>query len=457
MKREKGVPSDEILKSAVIVLGLSTLGLALAIYILMEIHFRRQLARQVRRVILESRLSPAPAEQDPDVFWSKSSRRDREIILEILVDRFPVSDSRGQNSIKQILKGLGVFDHWLRQVRQGSISERVQAATRLGSLPDPIGVQALVNATSDASRRVRLAAALSLGRLKDPEGIPGLIRVAQNPVRLVPDLTLAAALAACAEGKPKLLEELLRSPVPRLRIMACWALSEIADRSVLGALLDIASDADPEVRAKSARALAKVHDRESAAALMRLARDPVWFVRVRALDALSELHDASGEEAAFHALEDPVREVRSRAACALRRRLGMKGEVAAKVLATGSRRGFNSLISEWDRAGFLWEVVTGLTPRDPARFQESLRTVRILLEAGMTRALAHFIVVYPGVKVRLRLVRLFLEASASKVHAELLATVQQPTCHRLVRQKIANVFPARAASPGAVKRQTKVP
>jgi HEAT repeat protein len=452
-----GAHSVEILKSAVIILGLSTLGSALGIYLLMEIHFRRQMARHARRVILESRLSPAPAEKDPEVFWSGSSRRDQGIILDILVDQATSSEANWQNAIKQTLMGLGVFDRWVDQLRYGSVEERVDAATRLGSFRDPRGVAALVGAAEDASWQVRLAMALALGKLKDPAGVRGLVRVAQNPVRPVPDLTLAAALAACAEGKPALLADLLHSPEPRLRIMASWALSEVADASVLEPLLGVACDPDPEVRAKSARALARIHNRESVAALTRLAKDPVWFVRVRALDALGELHDQAGEEAALRGLEDPIPEVRSRAALALGQIRGMKSEVVANVLATISRRGFNSLISEWDRAGFLWEAVKGLSTRDWERYQESLRTLRILIGAGTTRALAHFILVFPDLKVRLRLVRLFLESRSSRVRAEIHAVTKVPVCHRLVAQKIAQTFPSAVRvhriAPRAVKVQ----
>jgi HEAT repeat protein len=446
-----GTDAAEILKSAVTILGLSMLGAAATIYLLMEIHFHRQLARQARRVILENRLSPAPAEDQPEVFWSKSSRRDQEIILDILVDQADEGGSQGQNAIRQTLIGLGVMDDWLHDLRHGSVAGRVRAAMRLASVRDPSGVEALVRAAEDSSWQVRLAVTLALGRLKDPAGVQGLIRVAQNLSRTVPDLTLAAALAACAEKDPALLAELVRSPQARLRILASWALSEVADRSVLDALLEITSDPDPEVRAKSARALARVRERESVAALTRLAKDPVWFVRVRALDALGELGE--GEEAAFAALEDPVREVRARAAFALRQIDGMKGEVAAKVLAVASRRGFNSLISEWDRAGFLWEVVKGLSTRDWGRYRESVRTVRILIDAGVTHSLAHFVLVFPDLKVRLRLVRLFRESQSPDLRAEILALAGQPGCHALVKREIMELFSSAAVSPAAAAGQ----
>lgn len=447
--------SVEFLKSAVVILGLCTLGAAVGIYLLMEIHYRRQQARQARKVILENRLSRAPAEKDPRVSWSTSSRADREIIMDILAEQATLADPKWQDAIQQVFFSLGVFDEWLGDLRRGSVARRVHAAMRLGSVRDPRAVEALVSAAEDRAWQVRLAITISLGRWADPRGVPGLIRVARHPSRSVPDLTLAAALAACAEEQPALLAGLLRAPESRLRIIASWALSEIADPSVLQPLLDITEDPDPEVRAKSARALARLHERESVEALSRLARDPVWFVRVRAQDALAELGDVRGEDAVLSGIEDPVREVRYRAASALRRIRGMRGEVAARVLFTTSPRGFRSLISEWDRAGFLWEVVKGLSACSSQSFRASVKTVRILIAARVTRVLSNFILYFPDLKARLRLVLLFRESSSPKVEAEILAVARSPACHRLVARKIFELF-SDASSP-SVGRQPQVP
>ena len=435
-------PSFLILKTAVLILGVSTLAFALAIYLLMEIHYRRQLSRQVRRVMLESQLLTIPAQGVSEVFRSTSNQQDRKIILGILVDQAAWGDVQWQNAVRQMVAGTGILDRWLADLRGGSVVRRVRAATYLGSIRDPSVTGALVGAAEDHSRLVLLAVAISLGRLREPRGVEGLIRIARHLSRSVPDLTLAAALAACAETQPALLVELLHARESRLRIIASWALSEIADRSVLQPLLEITEDPDPEVRAKSARALARLHEPESVEALSCLARDPVWFVRIRALDALGQLGEVAGETAALRGLEDSSREVRARAAFALRKIRGMKGEVAAQVLANASRRGFNSLLSEWDRNGFLWELVKGLSIGNPERYYESVKTVRMLIEAEMIHALANFILVFPDLKVRLRLVRLFGESESAGVIAEVNAIARSPACHRLVARKIAREFPA---------------
>ncbi len=448
-KGRMGSQSVEYLKAAVLILGLTTLGASLAIFFLMEIHFRSQRAREVRRLVIASRLSPSPDEPSPEISWSLSSRADREIILDVLVDQSSSGDVKRRNAVRKTVMGLGLHDQWIRDLGHGSVAAKVRAARRLGALQPASSesIQALVQASLDPSRRVRLAVTLALGRLRDPDGIPGLIRVAHHPVRAVPDLTLAAALAACAEGEPTLLSGLMRRPEPRLRIMATWALSEIADRTVLGPLLDLAGDTDPEVRGKSARALARIQCPETVAVLMRLARDPIWFVRVRALDALGELRDPEGEPAALRGLEDPALAVRLRAAFALRRIRGMKGEVAARVLSMTSRRGFNSLISEWDRAGFLSQVAAGLSPCDWPRFRESVATVRILLDAGVTRALGHFLLAHPHIKVRLRLARLFAESTSPRAKEDLASVTRNPKCHPLLAAEIAKKTSAKPAAP----------
>jgi hypothetical protein len=320
---------------------------------------------------------------------------------------------------------------------------------RLGYVREARGINELVRAAEDPSPEVKLAVTLSLGRLKDPRGLRGLLRVAAKPVKEIPDMTLAAALAASAEKSPGSLANLLLAPDARRRVVGAWALSEVADSTVLRYLLAASRDSDPEVRAKVARALVRVPSQESAEALYCLARDPIWFVRVRALDALGRLKLSSGEDAVLAGLEDQVPEVRSRAAFALRSIEGMKGELVVKVFSSKPPASFQSLISEWEQAGFIWQVVTGLTTCDMPRFFDSEATVRVLIAARLVRALAHLILVFPDLKVRLRLLRLFLEVRSPEAQRQLLALAGQPTCDRRVAAAIRGAFPSVEAQPVA--------
>ncbi len=440
-------PSFRLLESAVLVLGASALGLAVIVYFLMEIRYRREIRRNARRLILSSRLLPPLEGASLRTWWLASGRVDRDIIEEILADLCRSGGTQTGGGVEAAIIESGIFERWLRDLRKGGFSRRVRAATSLGYVHDVRGVYALTRAAEDRSPEVRLAVTLSLGRLKDSRGLPGLIRLASTPSSPTPDFTLAAALAACAKDSPGRLASLLQARGTRTRMIGAWALSEVADKTVLRYLLTAAQDPEAEVRAKAARALARIPGDQCTDALLHLARDPVWFVRVRALDALGKLQVPAGEPAALLGLQDEVREVRYRAAFALRQIEGMKAEVAAKALAIGARLSFDSLISEWDRAGFLWEVAEGLLTRDFPRFTKSQITVRVMIAAGVVRALAHLILVFPDVKVRLRLVHLFLQVSSQVADMELMGLLDNPRCDRRVGAAIRRAFPIADARP----------
>jgi HEAT repeat protein len=431
-----------VVESAVRPLGVLALGLAFVVYFLMEIYHRRQIARGARRLMLSSKLFPPLSGDALRALWSRSGEVDRELIEDILVDVCRSADSHTRKVVEQSILKAGIFERWMRELRHRRISRRVRAAMRLGYVSGARGVYELTRAANDPSDDVKLAVTLSLGRLRDARGLSGLLRIASKPVKEIPDLTLAAALAACAEKSPGGLASLLLGRQTRQRVVGAWALSEVADKTCLRYLLQASKDPEPEVRAKVARALVRIPGQESADALRRLALDPIWFVRVRALDALGRLKTPLGEDAVFSGLKDQVREVRCRAAFALRNIEGMKGDLVTKVLSTQPRASFESMISEWDQAGFIWEVVSGLSTHDFPRFSESQATLKTLIAAGIVRSLANLILVFPDVKVRLRLLRLFLEAPSREARAELLALADQPKCDRRVVAAIRRAFPA---------------
>src|SRR5260370_30461747 len=89
----------------------------------------------------------------------------------------------------------------------------------------------------------------------------------------------------------------------------------------------------------------------------------------------------------------------------------MGGEGVEEVFDAQAGSSFDSLMSEWDHAGFIWEVVAGLSSRGFARLRESRATLRVLITAGKLRALAHLILVFPDIRARLRVLRLFIESA----------------------------------------------
>ncbi len=429
--------SLNLLEHAIAYLFLSTIGIGLAVYILVFSRNQRGLWKQARRVQLSSYLVPPLNPQTLNLLWSRSSTVDREILEDILVDQCRlVSDEELRKTTENLLIAAGPHERWIRSLQKGRASDRTRAALNLGYVHDTRSVEALMAASTDSGAQVRLAVCLSLGRLRDPIGLPGLARLAHEPSAEIPDLTLAAALAACACGCPRRLVHLLRGPEARTRVIGAWALSESADETVVPELLKASRDREPEVRAKIARAWARVRGQESLNALTQLARDPVWFVRVRALDALGNKGEPSGESAVVFGLEDAKAEVRCRAAFALRQIHGMSGETLTRVLSHGSGGSFQSLISEWDRAGFLSNLVAGLSTRDWRRFVESQELLKTVIAAGIIRPLLDLVLIFPDIKVRLRLLHLLFGASDPKLPMELRSVADRPGCDPLLARAI---------------------
>lgn len=438
----------EVLRSAVLVLGLSSLAVALAVFFLMQIRYHNQLTREARRIMLANLLIPSWEGEALREVWRSSGRADREILEEILVaHREALEPEEGQKFERAVVSS-GIYKHWLEELRSGRTARRVMVAVRLGHFQDARGVEALVAAVEDPSPEVKLAVVLSLGRLRDPGGLPGLIALS-NKSRILPEVTLSAALAGCAAGCPERLVPLLEGDEARVRLIGAGALSEVANASVLPQLRKAARDVDPEVRAKVARALSHIPDLACAETLVGLTRDPVWFVRVRAFDGLGKLRASAAEAVALAGLGDEVREVRYRAAYALRQIAGMESGVALRVLRESSRRDFDSLLSEWERTGFLWQVVEDLMVRDGARFRASREFLKALIAAGITRVLEGFVQAHPNLKVRLRLVRLLAEARSTRVQANLLALARQAGCDR----RVAAAIQGCVAGPTASRRR----
>lgn len=414
-----------------------TIGLVVTLLLLMWLRDRRELLKQIRRVQLSSYLGPPLDNHTVKILWSKCGKTDREILEEILVDRCRVA-VRGELSVatEEVLVATGIHEQWIRDLSRRRAPGRVRAALKLGYVHDSRGVDALVSASTAGNTQVQMAVIVSLGRLKDPRGLPGLIRLGHQGSAAIPALTFAAALAACARGCPSRLVSLLRAPESRTRIIGAWALSETADLTVLRDLLTSSRDREPEVRAKIARALARVEGQESLNTLIEMARDPVWFVRVRALDALGQRGSPSADRVVMAGLEDPRPEVRYRAAFALRRIHGMQGSIVAKVLSESSPRSLHSLISEWDRAGFLSDLTAGLSTRSWPRFLDCQNSLKTLIAAGVTQPLVDFVTVFPDIKVQLRLLRLLLGLSDNTLNMQILALADRQGCDRRVARAI---------------------
>src|SRR2546428_3909464 len=195
----------------------------------METRHGGQIRGDARRLILRSKLFPPLAADALRDVWKRSRRGDKELIEGILVEMCASAADELKVTIERSIVGSGIFERWISDVRNGGISTRVRAATRLGYVHDLRGVFELARATEDGSLEVRMAAVLGLGRLQDPRGLLALVTIASKPSSEIPDFTLAAALAGCAPKSPGSLANLLPARETRARRIGMWAPSRLPD------------------------------------------------------------------------------------------------------------------------------------------------------------------------------------------------------------------------------------
>ena len=311
-------PSLQLLQTALLVMALCSLVLGTGMFFLMQVRYSRNLSRGTRRLTFANLMGSPWDAKNLEQLWEESASEDRVAIEDVLATESYFPSELEASVFRSAVTSCSVYTSWLQRLRSGGMLERVRAARMLGHFPDERGIRALAGALHDRSPKVVLSCLLSLGRLRALSSVPALVKSLPELPGTIPSVTLTAVLAGCARQEPESLAGLMKAADVRLRLVGAWAISEIADASVLPDLVSAAGDSHPEVRAKVARGLARIPDSASVAALQILVRDPVWFVRYRALRALGDLRAPEATEAALVALADEVREVRFGAAYALR-------------------------------------------------------------------------------------------------------------------------------------------
>jgi hypothetical protein len=114
----------------------------------------------------------------------------------------------------------------------------------------------------------------------------------------------------------------------------------------------------------------------------------------------------------------------------------MQGSIVARVLSESTPRSLRSLVSEWDRAGFLSDLTAGLSTRNWPQFLDCQKTLKILIAAGVTQPLVDFVMVFPDIKIRLRLLRLLFGFSDNNLNMQILALADRDECDPRVARAI---------------------
>ena len=137
---------------------------------------------------------------------------------------------------------------------------------------DPTGspeVDACLRGLTHPDHDVRQRAALAAGTLGDPAAAPGVVtRLRDEPDDFVRE-SLTWATTRMPEAARPLVEELVRSADPVVRLRAFHALGKIGSSQSVPVLAEHTGDRDPRVAAKARSSLARIGDPASVGLLTR--------------------------------------------------------------------------------------------------------------------------------------------------------------------------------------------
>ena len=380
------------------------------------------LRRGVRRLYFwrrDRRVLEARADWDAIVGGTVSpktwvlSRMSREIVEGILLDRLEVAPPKEAEELLDCLRFSGLLDARVHEARTWRGWRRHKALLALGRMRVPEAIPALAEGLDDVNEECRIAATRGLGRLGLPRAaVPILQRLSTGNLEVPSSLLLDALINNCRPTPALALTFLLKS-VDTARPLLARVLGEIATPNLDEDLMLLASDESPEVRASAARALACAKPGLAVSILAGLVDDEEWFVRLRAVVALGELEDPRAIPVLLHGLCDRNRQVRIRSACGLSRLKNHLEDIMCLALKTQDAYAIQELVSELERSGAVFELVTALG--DSRRRAKAEAALLAALRGGCRRILLDLVLNHENWRARGALARLLSRSADSEL------------------------------------------
>ena len=147
--------------------------------------------------------------------------------------------------------------------------------------------------------------------------------------------------------------------------------------------------------------------------LAGLMRDDEWFVRLRAVVALGELNDPRAIPSLLEGLCDSNRQVRMRAAHSLAGLKGHEEEILCLAIRSQDAYAVEELISEFERSGGVFEMVSALADSRRCAMAES--AILAALKAGSRRILIDLVLHHENWRTRGKLARLLAHSGDSSL------------------------------------------
>ncbi|HKC47590.1 MAG TPA: HEAT repeat domain-containing protein [Gemmatimonadales bacterium] len=253
---------------------------------------------------------------------------DRRVILWTLLDQIRYVRGRVQHRITAAFEELGFVDAERRKLADRRWVNRVEGAEKLGRMMSRRPLPELVQLMRDPVPEVRIRAAKALGAIGGLEAVESLLGALKDTNRWSA-LRIADILATLGEAA---VDPLLRE-VPKLpamaRVPAIDILGRLRSPKAVRLLEDLLNDSHDNARARAAHSLGVIGDPRAAPKLVLALKDSEWPVRAMAAKALGMLPGTTGVPELKTALGDREWWVRSNAALAL----GSKGEKGYQALA----------------------------------------------------------------------------------------------------------------------------
>src|SRR5262245_23703208 len=332
------------------------------------------------------------------------SRISRDVVECILLDRVEVASPKEVETLLKCLRFSGLLDVRIHEARIWHGWRRQKALLALGRMRVPEAIPALAEGLDDANEDCRIAATRGLGRLGLPRAaVPILDRLSTGKLEAPSSLLLDALINNC-RATPALILTFLMKSVEKAKPLLARVLGEIATPDLDQGLLLLAADESSEVRASAARALACARPSRAISVLAGLVDDEEWFVRLRAVVALGELEDPRTIPILLSALCDRNRQVRIRSACGLSRLTDHLEDILCLALKTQDPYAIQELVSELERSGSVFELVSALG--DEHRRAKAEAALLAALRGGCRQILLDLVLHHENWRIRGALARL---------------------------------------------------
>jgi HEAT repeat protein len=253
---------------------------------------------------------------------------DRRVILWTLLDQIRYVRGKVQHRITAAFEELGFVEAERKKLTDRRWVNRVEGAEKLGRMMSRRPLPDLVELMRDPVPEVRIRAAKALGAIGGLEAVESLLGALKDTNRWSA-LRIADILATLGEAAvDPLLAEVPKLPVIA-RVPAIDILGRLRSPRAVRLLEDLLNDPHENARARAAHSLGVIGDPRAAPKLVLALKDAEWPVRAMAAKALGMLPGTTGVRELKAALGDREWWVRSNAALAL----GTKGEKGYQALA----------------------------------------------------------------------------------------------------------------------------